>query len=51
MVMINKDKVERGAVAAQEGWGYLLCQFHVTKIWSSHITKACCNDTRGTNSI
>jgi len=32
IVMIDKDEVERGAVAAM-GWEYLLCDFHVQKTW------------------
>jgi len=32
IVMIDKDEVERGAVAAM-GWEYLLCDFHIQKTW------------------
>lgn len=38
-VMIDKDEVERGAVAAM-GWTYLLCDFHVQKTWRAVLQQA-----------
>jgi hypothetical protein len=36
LVMIDKDDVERGAIE-QIGWQYLLCEFHVSKLWCKEV--------------